>query len=76
MQFRCQENFFGHLVSEDYIHIYPGKLNAIVNMKAPENVKDLQTLLGMINFLTKFIPRAQEIMKPINELLQKDVVFT
>ena len=67
--------FLGHIIGEDGIKIDSDKVKAISNMKAPNNVKELQILLGMINFLTKFIPHAQEILKPMNELLQKDKIF-
>ena len=30
----------------------------------------------MVNFLTKFIPRAQSILEPLNNILKKDIAWT
>ena len=67
--------FLGHLINKDGIKICPERVNAIKEMRTPESVKDLQRLLGMINFVTKFVPMAQTILVPMYELLKKDVVW-
>ena len=52
------------------------KVKAIHDIKPPQNIKELRQILGMINFLTKFVPFAQEILAPLNELLKSDAVWT
>ena len=64
--------FLGHLITKDGIRIDPEKVAAIRNIQPPRNVQDLRKLLGMINFLTKFIPSAQDLLAPLNELLKSD----
>lgn len=44
-------------------------------MKNPENKKDLQKLLGVINYVRDFIPKLAEITAPLRELLKKNVIF-
>ena len=78
---KCQFNqqsitFLGHVVSSDGIKIDPEKVECIRNMSPPKNTDDLRKFLGMINFLVKFIPSAQDILKPLNELLQKDACWS
>ena len=68
--------FLGHVLSGNGIEMDPQKVCAVKNMKAPENVEELRRLLGMINFLTKFLPHAQEVLSPLNELLRKDAAWT
>ena len=68
--------FLGHLINEDGIKIDPKKTTAIENMDRPSNVKELQRFLGMVNFLTKFIPNSQTILQPLNYLLRKDICWT
>lgn len=41
--------FLGHVVSADDIKADPEKVKAIVKMKVPENVNELQRFLGMIS---------------------------
>ncbi|KAL1448662.1 hypothetical protein WDU94_005557 [Cyamophila willieti] len=49
---------------------------AIKNLKAPSNKKELQSILGMINFLRPFIPNLSELIVPFKNLLTKDVIFS
>ena len=42
-------------------------------MKTPENKKELQTFLGFVNYLGKFIENPSEKSEPSRKLLQKDV---
>ena len=41
------------------------KVKAITEMPKPENLKDLQTFLGMIQYLSKFSPRIAELAEPL-----------
>ena len=64
--------FLGHIIGAEGISVCPKKIDAIRFMKPPANVKELQRLLGMINFVAKFVSNAQTILGPLNELLRKD----
>ena len=68
-------SFLGHMITKEGIQVDPEKVQAIGNMKAPKNKKELQSLLGMINFLMKFVPRCQEILGPMNDLLKNDTAW-
>jgi len=58
MVVRCKEiPFFGHLIGADGVRPDPAKVQAIVNMTEPENIKELLTFLGMANYLSRFTPR-------------------
>ena len=74
----CSESvqFLGHTISSNGIEASPDKVSAIKSLNPPNNVKELQRVLGMINFLTKFVPNAQSILSPLNELLRKDVAWS
>ena len=41
-------------------------------MKKPDNVQELQTFLGFINYLAKFLPNMSDKSAPLRELLLKD----
>lgn len=53
----------------------PEKIEVIRQFPEPENKKNLQKMLGMINYLRQFIPNLSEITSPLRELLKKDIEF-
>lgn len=73
-QYKLKEvRYFGHIFSEKGMKIDPERVNAIINMKSPNNKKELQIFLGMVNYLRKFIPHLANIASPLQLLLKKDV---
>ena len=44
-------------------------------MPVPENKEDLQRFLGMITYLSTFIPNFSKESQPLRELLKTDVPF-
>ena len=62
--------FFGHRVGKDGIKPDPEKVRAIIELSPPSNVSELQRLLGMINYLGKFLPDLSSILQPLNDLLK------
>ena len=73
MVVRCKEiPFFGHLIGADGVRPDPAKVQAIVNMTEPGNVKELQTFLGMTNYLSRFTPRLACLSAPLRDLCKKD----
>ena len=67
--------FLGHVISDVGVHISPSKIEAIKRLKIPENSRDLRRILGMLNFLTRFIPNAQVDLSPLNDLLKKNIAW-
>ncbi|UYV83387.1 K02A2.6-like [Cordylochernes scorpioides] len=72
---REQVKFLGHLISKAGIQIDPGKVKAINEIQSPRNRKELQRLLGMIQYLQSFIPNASEKTSNMRMLLKKNVVW-
>ena len=66
MKLRLKEvRYIGHVISSDGIKPDPSKVETIVIMPAPENVKQLKHFLGMINYISKFIPTASKISESL-----------
>ena len=61
----------GHIVFKDGIKIDPKRVEAIQTISIPRNVKEIQSFLGTINFLRRFIPNFAEIVKLIIGMLKK-----
>jgi hypothetical protein len=67
--------YFGHLISQAGVSPDPDKVKAIRDMPPPTNVSELRTLCGMLNYLTKFVPHMASTLKPITNLLQKNMAW-
>nr|KYP50293.1 Transposon Ty3-I Gag-Pol polyprotein [Cajanus cajan] len=63
--------FLGFMLSKRGIEANPDKCQAIVNMRSPCNVKEVQRLAGRIASLARFLPCMAEKSRPIMTLLKK-----
>ena len=76
LKFKCTEaNFYGKTYTTDRHKPAQDKIQAIVKMPAPCDKKEVQSFIGMINYLTKFSPRLTELSEPIRELIKEKVPF-
>ena len=53
----------GHIISKDGIRIDPARIEAILQIKHPRNIKELQAFLGKINFLRILISNLAELIR-------------
>ena len=60
--------FFGHLLTENGIKPDPKKVEAICNWPVPQDITQLQSFLGAINYLAKFIPHLSALHAPLQDL--------
>ena len=65
----------GHIISEKGIEVDKEKVELIVKLPSPTNVKGLRQFLGHARFYRKFIKDFSKLSKPLCELLVKDVKF-
>jgi hypothetical protein len=57
--------YFGHKLTTSSIAPDPEKTKALENMPASQNQEELQTLLGMYNYLSRYIPNLSTLNKPL-----------
>ena len=69
-------NFFGCLYNANGVHLDPGKVDAVHALPAPTNVTELQEFLGLVTYLSPFIPGLSTLTAPLWELLKKDTNFS
>ena len=67
--------FLCHVLSEDGISVDPGKVQEVMDWKAPTSVHEVQSFLGLVGYYRRFIPDFSKIVKPMTRLLQKDEKF-
>lgn len=67
--------FLGHLISNGKIAADPDKIQAISAMAPTRDKKELQSILGTLNFLARHIPNRSENLEPLHALLRKETPF-
>ena len=50
----------------------PEKITAVEKTPLPQIVQQLRSFLGLLNYYQKFLPNLATVVKPLNELLQKE----
>ncbi|GJP71859.1 hypothetical protein CLOP_g2654 [Closterium sp. NIES-67] len=69
--------FLGHVISIEGLKIDPKKNDNIRNWEPPTNVKELQSFMGFVNYVRRFIPKMVESTAPLTDYLQKgDILGT
>ena len=68
--FYCGDNFTKHGVRPNEL-----KVKAIKEMPSPSSKKDIERLLGTVNYLAKSVSNLANITAPTRELLKKEVEF-
>ena len=74
--FKDSVEYLGHCVDAQGLHTLPSKVEAILRAPDPENLQQLRSFLGLLNYYGKFIPNLANIVHPLNQLLQKDAKWT
>ncbi|XP_063545414.1 uncharacterized protein K02A2.6-like [Cydia strobilella] len=65
--------YVGFIIDKQGLHPDPDKIKAIVEAPAPNDVTQLRSFLGLINYYAKFIPNLSSTLYPLHRLLRKDV---
>jgi hypothetical protein len=61
----------GHIVSAEGVKNDLARVEAIQRLSLPRSKKDIQSLLGKINFVRRFVPNFVELVKHITCMLKK-----
>ena len=75
VQFGPREvKYLGHILTADGIRIGEDRIKAIVDLPTPKTIKQLRSVLGMVNFVRKFIPNLAGTLAPLVALTKKEAV--
>ena len=69
-------NLLGYVVSQEGITVDPERIAAILELPLPHHKKSLQSFIGKINFVRRFLPNIAELLKPLTTMLKKGSVFS
>ena len=64
--------YMGHKLSASGISPDQEKVDTIMSLQPPTNVKELRSFLGMITYCSRFMPSFASITDPLRKLLKKD----
>ncbi len=68
--------FIGHMLGKNgTLSPLQAKVAAIMALPEPQNVAQLQHVMGIINYYRCYIPNASSIASPINELTKKEAAW-
>jgi len=68
--------FLGFMLTQRGIEANPKKCRAIIEMRSPTTVKEVQRLIGRLTAIARFLPKLAEQTQPIIQLLKKSARFT
>ncbi|KAF0739490.1 Uncharacterized protein FWK35_00028159 [Aphis craccivora] len=76
LQYSLKEvKFMGLKFNEKGMSPDEERIKVIKQLQIPHNKKELQQILGVVNFLRQFLPNLSEIIGPMRELLKKEVLW-
>jgi hypothetical protein len=67
--------FYGIICVQEGVRPDPDKVSAIKQMEPPSNRQELQTFLGLANYMGPFIPNLSSHIAPLRELLKEKNKF-
>lgn len=77
LQFKKSDiKFLGHIFCAEGIKPDTEQVKTIIKLADPKNKKELQSILGMANYLREFIPNMAELISPFRDLLKNNIIFT
>ena len=65
----------GHHVSSQGIKVDPAKIEVIVGLPSPKNLKEVRIFLGHAGYYHHFIENFTKIVAPMFKFITKDVEF-
>ena len=67
--------YIGHLLTSNGVKADPTKIDVIQNLTKPTDVQGVRRIMGMVNYLAKFLPKLSDISEPLRRLTRKETQF-
>jgi hypothetical protein len=65
----------GHIINQEGLSVDPKKVAAILDWKAPKDVRGIKSFIGMAGYYRRLIEGFSKIARPMTTLLAKKVDF-
>ena len=73
--FQTQVDYLGFVLTTKGVKPQTEKVQALVNLAAPKNVKQVRSFVGFVNFYREFLPQRSQLLAEITDLTKKGVRF-
>ena len=70
--FRDRVQFCGHEIGREGLHKTQEKIEAVISAPRPENVSQLCSFLGLVNYYNRILPNASTVLHPLHQLLEQN----
>ncbi len=67
--------YLGFIFDKEGVRADPRKMEALVKLPPPKNVKGVRQIMGCFNYYKRFVKDYSKISLPLNELLRQDETF-
>ena len=64
--------YVGHVLTKDGLKPDPSKIEVIQEMSRPSDVNGVKRIVGLANYLTRFLENLADICEPFRQLTRKD----
>lgn len=63
--------FLGHELKPEGVKPLPKYMNSITEFRMPKTIEELQSFLGLVNYINKWIPNLATITEPLKQILRQ-----
>lgn len=68
---KASVTYCGHTIDANGLHKCQDKVQAVLKAPRPQDVSQLRSFLGFVNYYHRFLPNLATVLHPLNELLQQ-----
>ena len=68
--------YCGHVIAADGLHTLSKQTRAIASMPSPQDVSQLRSFLGMVQYFSRFLPNLATTLSPLHRRLTKGVTWS
>ena len=68
-----QVSYIGHVLTPEGLKPDPRKVDDVLKMERPRNIEALQSFLGLLTYLGKFIPHLTDLTEPLRRIREGEV---
>ena len=63
------------IISKNGVKPDSSQVEAVIQMPQPTDVSEQKWYLGMVNYLCRYLPNLSSVLKPLNQLLEKETAW-